>query len=333
VAARKTPKADIGGPKRKSRTPSAQSPSQPQSAKSTASDLFAAVEAAKPTGTNDRVRRLAPIGIQRQPGVDGLIEIRDPERRREDLVLSTQNGELMTGLVDEYRASDKLRRHGLAPRAKVLFCGPPGCGKTLTAEVFARELSLPLVTMRLEAVISSFLGETASNLANIFAAVERQPCVLFLDEFDVIGRTRESAHDHNELRRVVNSLLLLIDRFKGRGFLIAATNLEHTIDHALWRRFDEVVLFDPPDSRQIRQMLQLKTKNFPADFAVADRASDMSGMSFAEIERICVAAIKTGVMRGAKTFSADDFDRALKSEQRRRAIRDRVKNRVGEKGE
>jgi SpoVK/Ycf46/Vps4 family AAA+-type ATPase len=292
------------------------------------SDLFLA--GAGSASPNHRVQRLAPIGIQRQPGVDGLIEIRDAERRREDLLLSAQNMEVMTGLVDEYRAGDKLRRHGLKPRSRVLFCGPPGCGKTLTAEVFARELSLPLVTMRLEAVISSFLGETASNLAKIFAAVERQPCVLFLDEFDAIARTRESDLEHNELRRVVNSLLLLIDKFQGRGFIVAATNLEHSIDHALWRRFEEVVLFERPDLRQIRQLIRLKTKNFPSDFDVSDRASEMAGMSFAEVERVCLSAIRSGVLRGVKQFSVTDFTQALKSERRRQAIRGRVKNRVEE---
>lgn len=278
--------------------------------------------------TSERVQKLAPIGIQRQPGVAGLIDIRDPVRTRDDLVLSAENIKLLSRLIAEFRHGDQIRRHGLAVGSKILFCGPPGCGKTVTAEVFARELSLPLVTMRLETVISSFLGETASNLAKVFDAVERQPCILFLDEFDAIARTRASAYEHNELRRVVNSLLLLIDRFRGRGFIIAATNLEETLDEALWRRFDEVVSFDRPTIAQIRQLIRVKTRNFAPDFDLVARADEMKGLSFAEVERVCLASVKAAIVRRSKAFTTADYEAALKDEQRRRRIRLRVKNRI-----
>jgi SpoVK/Ycf46/Vps4 family AAA+-type ATPase len=106
--------------------------------------------------------------------------------------------------MEEFRGADLLRRHGLEIRSKLLFCGPPGCGKTLTAEVFAHELGLPLVIARLDAIISSFLGETATNIRKVFESAAGQPCVLFLDEFDGLARARADGSEHNELRRVVN---------------------------------------------------------------------------------------------------------------------------------
>ena len=211
-------------------------------------------------------------------------------------------------------------RHGLNVRSRLLFCGPPGCGKSITAEAFANELNLNLLIVRLDSVVSSFLGETASNLRSVFEAAEKRPCVLFFDEFDAIAMARKNGTEHGELRRVVNSLLMFIERFKGRGFLIAATNLEASLDSALWRRFDEVVLFERPTPAKIKAMLKLKTKNFPADFNIENKAKELSGFSYSEIERVCIQAIKIAILNSRKTISQSDFEKSLKDEKRRRKI-------------
>jgi SpoVK/Ycf46/Vps4 family AAA+-type ATPase len=140
-----------------------------------------------------------------------------------DIVLNPDTRLLVEGLIEERRRSEELRRHRLPISTRLLFSGPPGCGKTFCAEVLARELSLPLYAARIDVIISSFLGETASNLRRLFEFALRGPCVLFLDEFDALARTRTDSTEHNELRRVVNSLLLMIERFKGPGLVIAAT--------------------------------------------------------------------------------------------------------------
>src|SRR5687768_13509626 len=209
-----------------------------------------------------------------------LIEATIPERNRHDIVLSPSNIRAFAGLLEEFRHGDRLRRHGLEVRSKLLFCGPPGCGKTITAEAFAFELALPLFVAKLDAVISSFLGETATNLRKVFEAAADQPSVLFLDEFDALARARSDSSEHNELRRVVNSLLQMIDRHKAKGFLIAATNLEESLDSAIWRRFDEVILFDLPKEREIRAFLKLKTKNFPAEFDLETKMAKLLGLSY-----------------------------------------------------
>jgi SpoVK/Ycf46/Vps4 family AAA+-type ATPase len=256
----------------------------------------------------------------------GLLELIDPQRGPADLIVSTENYQTLAELVNEVRRSEELRRHGLSPRSKLLFCGPPGCGKTLCAEVLARELKLPLLVARLDGIISTYLGATASNLRKVFDTAIQLPTVLFLDEFDALARARTDALEHNEIRRVVNSLLMMIDRFAGKGLLIAATNLENSIDHAAWRRFDEVMLFERPTLHQIRSTLQLKTRNYPFEFEVSDYAEHLDRMSFAEIERICLDAIKAAILARHSAVSTLIFEHAINAEKRRISVRQRVRS-------
>lgn len=270
-------------------------------------------------------RSLATLSQLGDP-VDELLEAIEPQRGRDQIVLSNEGRSLIDGLIEEHRRGEELRRHQLPLRSKLLFCGPSGCGKTLAAEVVARELSLPLYTAKLDVIISSFLGETASNLRKVFDVAARRPCVLFLDEFDALARDRADNAEHNELRRVVNSLLLFIDRFKGRGMVVAATNLEGSLDAAVWRRFDEVVVFDPPSEAEIAELLILRFRNFPVNFELAKEAAKFKGLSFAEIERVCFDAIKGAVMNRRKGVSETEFATALKSELRRKATARRIQS-------
>lgn len=270
---------------------------------------------------------LIPLSLARDNRFTHLIEAVEPRHGRDAVILSPANIELFRELITEFRHGDTLRRHGMPVVSKLLFCGPPGCGKTLMAEVFARETGLPLLVARLDTIISSFLGETASNLRKLFDEIERRPCVLFLDEFDALARTRSDANEHSEMRRVVNSLLMLIDRYRGRGFVIAATNVEQSLDPAIWRRFDEVVVFDLPDNNQIGSLIALKTRNFAIDFDLAGRIAHLEGSSFAEVERICLSAIKRAILSGAKTVSAEAFDQAMAEGRRRRDVQTKLKAR------
>lgn len=270
-----------------------------------------------PTGS-ERPRALAPL-IAFPHAASDFIERVEPEHDRGDIILSPRNIGLFAGLLREHRHAEEVRRHGLKVRSKLLFCGPPGCGKTLCAEVFAAELGLPLFVVKLDALISSYLGETAGNVRKIFEFAQKQPCVLFLDEFDALARSRDEAGDHNELRRVVNSLLLFIDRMTPRGFLVAATNLDESLDPAIWRRFDEVVWFDRPNRRMASRYLTMKFKNVRTNFAPDELASEMDGFSYAEIERVCVQAIKEAIIGCRKTTTREDVLSAVADERRRRA--------------
>jgi len=160
---------------------------------------------------------LTTLASQIDPATDLIDEIA-VARSLNDIVLNSDTRLLIEGLIEERRRSEELRRHRLPISTRLLFSGPPGCGKTFCAEVLARELSMPLYSARIDVIISSFLGETASNLRRLFEFATRKPSILFLDEFDALARTRTDTAEHNELRRVVNSLLLMIERFKRAWF-------------------------------------------------------------------------------------------------------------------
>src|ERR1035437_578087 len=194
------------------------------------------------------VRKLTVLPFEREKQLP-LVETIRPERRGSDLILDRGNQHLFSSLLDEFRQRDALGAHGLRPRSRLLFCGPPGCGKTLCAQVFAHEADLPLLAVSMDVLVSSLLGETASNLRKVFDYAAAQPVVLLLDEFDAIARLRDDDTLNGELRRDVNTLLILIEKFRGQGFVIAATNHERQLDPAIWRRFDEVVFFEKPNNR------------------------------------------------------------------------------------
>ena len=307
---------------------------RPDAFRSAALRIIADAEKQKNTNLAKSLRQTLDASLRTEPApaarslmalsqladpVEELLDAIDPQRGQDQIVLSSEARGLLEGLIEEQRRAEELRRHSLPLRSKILFCGPPGCGKTLAAEVLARELSLPFYTAKLDVIISSFLGETASNLRKLFDLASRRPCVLFLDEFDALARARTDNSEHNELRRVVNSLLLFIDRFKGRGLVVAATNLEGALDEAVWRRFDEVICFEAPGEKEIADLLALRFRNFPVNFDLKREAVKLKGMSYAEIERACFDAIKSAVLKRRKVVSETEFAFALKSENRRKS--------------
>lgn len=253
-----------------------------------------------------------------------LLEPIIPTRRRSELVLSRENERLLVGVVEEFRRGEAIRKHGLKVRSKLLFCGPPGCGKTLCAEVFAREVGLPLLVTRFDVLVSSFLGETAGNLRKVFDYAAERPVVLFFDEFDAVARSRDDESEHGELKRVVNALLQLVDRYDANGFVIAATNYEGRLDPAIWRRFDEVVFFDRPTLSEIGALLRIKLKNVAIEFDPASKAERLQGFSHAEIERVCWNAMKQTILNERKAVSTFTFERAVEVEAHRRMVVERL---------
>ena len=272
-----------------------------------------------------KLSRLIPFPDE----ANDFIQRVEPVHGWQDILLSPENSALFLGLIREFRQADRIRRHGLAVRSKLLFCGPPGTGKTLCAEVFANELGLPFFHVRLDSLISSYLGETASNIRKTFEFARRQPCVLFFDEFDAIARSRDEAGEHNELRRVVNSLLIFIEQIQPGGFVIAATNLDSHLDPAIWRRFDEIVWFDPPDATMVSKYLAHAFRNVRTSFEPADYADQLFGYSYADLERVCVQALKLSVLGGNKPVSDKDFRAAMQDAKRRFARKQRLEAKAG----
>jgi len=250
---------------------------------------------------------------------DDFVERIELQRSKHEIVLSETNVRVFQGLIREFRRADAIRRRGLPVRSKLLFCGPPGSGKTLCTEVFAAELGLPLFNVKIDRLISSYLGETAGNVRKIFEFARKQPCVVFFDEFDALARSRDDASEHNELRRVVNSLLIFIDRIRPKGFLIAASNLDQSLDPAIWRRFDEIVWFSNPDHKMIKRFLRIKFRNVETSFDPGAHVGLLEGYSYAEIERICIQAIKATIIESRQQVRESDFADAISQEVRRRS--------------
>ena len=250
-----------------------------------------------------------------------LLEIRHPDRYFKELVLHAGPKEILVKVIREFRQWDILEANGLRPSHKLLFCGPPGCGKTATAEVVAAELGLPLVYIRFDSVVSSLLGETASNLRKVFEYIHEDTWVVLFDEFDAIGRSRDDATEHGEIKRVVNSFLQMLDNFHGRSLLIAATNFEQALDPALWRRFDEVVRFERPTVAQIEKLLKKRLSPVNNSRISTKRyGAQLEGSTFGDIERIANDVLKSCALDGRTRLQTEDIKHAMESHAFRRQV-------------
>ena len=183
-------------------------------------------------------------------GRDFIAEVQ-PQRRLEELILPEPVQTACRQLIEEHHRADVLRAHSLEPRHRALLVGPPGNGKTTLAEGVAEALALPLFVVRYELMIGSYLGETASRLKHLFDYVRTTPCVLFFDEFDVLGKERGDTHETGEIKRVVSSLLLQVDDLPSYTIVIAATNHAELLDRAAWRRFQIRVELPKPTRKQM----------------------------------------------------------------------------------
>ena len=250
-----------------------------------------------------------------------LLEIRHPDRYFREMVLHAGAQEILLKVMREFRQWDILEANGLRPSHKLLFCGPPGCGKTATAEVIASELGLPLVYVRFDSIVSSLLGETASNLRKVFEYIHEDTWVVLFDEFDAIGRSRDDATEHGEIKRVVNAFLQMLDNFHGRSLLIAATNFEQALDPALWRRFDEVVRFERPTAGQVEELMK-KRLNPVMNSKVSTKQyiAELDGATFADVERIATDVLKSCALDGKTRLQAEDIKKAIENNEFRRQV-------------
>ncbi len=241
-----------------------------------------------------------------------LAEVRHPRRALDDLVLSGHLLDQLKSLMLEYGRWEELDRRGVPRRQRLLLYGPPGCGKTSAAEALAAEIGLPLVIVRIDAVVSSYLGETASNLHRVFNFVNEGSWVLLFDEFDALGKARDDPGEHGEVKRVVTAFLQMLDAFRGSSLLLAATNHEQLLDPALWRRFDDVLEFKRPTVHQNRLLLRrglraVKRENVDLEAG----ASKLKGKPHAAAEKVAWDAIRYSILDGRKSVKGQDFDRAL----------------------
>lgn len=246
----------------------------------------------------DQESRLDIADIDYAPGVENIILCKPVQSMLDDFRDTIQN-------------KDKMMSLGLDFRTTLLLYGPPGCGKTSAAKYLASELNLPLVTARFDTLISSLLGNTAKNIHRIFDFAKKQPCILFLDEFDAIAKARDDAHELGELKRVVNSLLQNIDDFAQDGILIAATNHANMLDSAVWRRFQTIIELPTPGSDEIRRFI-LQFPKVASEEGITEAqwkaiVNAMVGMSYSDIKDVVQNVLKKAVLKNKTELECSDY--------------------------
>ena len=240
----------------------------------------------------------SPVPIGRPRGeLANLLEASYPKARLADMILGEALARRIDRVIREQRHAGRILDHGLSPRRKLLLVGPPGTGKTLSASVLAGELGLPLLQVRLDGLITRFMGETAAKLRQIFDATSQTRGVYFFDEFDAIGSERAIANDVGEIRRVLNSFLQMIEQDRSHSIVMAATNHPSILDRALFRRFDDILHFDLPDESQIAELLRIRLGPAAArGIAWSDLAGWAVGLSFADMARAANDVLKDALV-------------------------------------
>ncbi|GHU92385.1 ATPase [Spirochaetia bacterium] len=246
----------------------------------------------------------------------GLLSVSYPEKRLSDIILTDQLQKKIDRIILEYRHIESITQHGLIPKRKLIMIGPPGTGKTMTASVLAGELGLPLFQVRLDGLISRYMGETASKLRLIFDSIEDTLGVFFFDEFDAIGAERGLANDVGEARRILNSFLQMVEETSSNSLILAATNHPEILDTALFRRFDDVLVYERPDMIHIESLLKERLLKYaPQDFNWQDLAIASDGLSYAEITNAANEMIKTAIIGKSKNIDFETAKDALDERQ------------------
>ncbi|RED92008.1 ATP-binding protein [Marinoscillum furvescens] len=246
----------------------------------------------------DRGKTISISGPKRE--LNDLIEVFHPKIKLNDMVLDEHVKMSLTRVVQEQRKIELLRKHNLTPRRKLLLTGLPGCGKTMTAQALAGELGLAVFIIRLDGLISKFMGESIAKLRMIFDSMEDHRGVYLFDEFDSIGTHRDQGQDVGEIKRVLNSFLINIEKDQSNSIVISATNLPESLDKALFRRFDDIIRYPLPDVGEIKKVLKKNLSGFSlsTSTSVDKIAKEAVGLSYSDIVRACEEAIKEMIIMG-----------------------------------
>lgn len=219
-----------------------------------------------------------------------------PQERLSDLVVSPQIKERIERIIHEFTYKDKLFKHNLENRRKILFSGNPGTGKTMTASIIANELRLPIYVVLMDKIVTKYMGETSAKLRQIFDFIKDVPAVYLFDEFDAIGGQRGKDNEVGEMRRVLNSYLQFLERDHSDSLIIAATNNLELLDQALFRRFDDVIRYQLPTDNEKLQLLKNRLNGNLSNKEIKDLLPELTSLSHAEINQACLDVIKTSVI-------------------------------------
>ncbi len=240
-----------------------------------------------------------------------IIEVSSPLVDTSQIVLSKYSQEAINSFIESYNRRDALLKSGIHIPNSLLLYGPPGCGKTTMAQYISSITRLPLVTARLDGLVSSLLGSTAKNIRKIFDYASKRECILFLDEFDVIAKLRDDKNELGELKRVVNSLIQNIDAFNDDSILIAATNHHELLDPAIWRRFTTIIALEKPQKEEISQLFRVLLDGKETTFMSVEKKLNfvenaLLGFSHSDIKTIVFNAMRGVILSGRSCLTNCD---------------------------
>ena len=269
----------------------------------------------KKRGTFTSLDSFATKPVDTESRMD-IVEVSMPQIEMDQIILNKYSQDSIRNFVDSYNQRDRLIKSGLEISNTLLLYGPPGCGKTTIAQYISSVTGLPLVTARLDGMVSSLLGSTAKNIRKIFDYASKRSCILFLDEFDVIAKLRDDKNELGELKRVVNSLIQNIDTFSSDSILIAATNHHELLDPAIWRRFTTIVTLNKPQTDEITALLQNllwdKDNNFlDNEKKLALISGALEGMSHSDIKTVTTNALREVILSGRECLSSCDLLKSI----------------------
>ena len=260
-------------------------------------------------GIVDKARRERGAAIIQFPrDMQGLVLAEEPNLPVAALVLPSELLARIDRIISEYEQQQKLKRHGLSHRRKILLVGSPGTGKTMTARVLAHEVRLPLFTIQVDRLTTKFMGETTAKLRQLFDLIQEQPGVYLFDEFDAIGGERSFENDVGEMRRVLNAFLQFIEQDCSDSLIVAATNSPELLDRALFRRFDDVLYYSEPEVGERKRLIANVLGNFmPSRLAWEKVLRESNTLSHAEIDKACRDAIKNAVLEDRDRITSKDL--------------------------
>ena len=261
----------------------------------------------------DRVPQVTPTPVVQPRGeLADLVTAEYPDVRLSDMTLSASTRRNLDRVLHEQRQRDRIEAHGFAPIHRLLLVGPPGTGKSMTASALATELSLPLFTIRLDALISKYMGETSTKLRTIFDATARTRAVYLFDEFDALGAQRTAGNDVGEARRILNTFLLFLDDTQPESLVVAATNHPGLLDTALFRRFDSVVAYALPSSVEAVDVLRRRLAAMDTSAVSWEEVADhVNELSQAELVRAAESAAKRAILDESDSVQTSGLVAAL----------------------